>query len=183
MLFRVEWVFTVSGQEVVREPETVAADSPEQAKDFFLASHPKIFPNEIKNIVPVVSSRRSTFDEGRISLTISPTNFQRLCDIFRADKNFSMPISAPPAQKDAVVDEIPNAEEGITLASTHKMFTSYDVVFSDDPEVDALLEGSGGRAGPFFNHPVIRVFNGPRKELYNALLDAGFKPTHLEVTE
>lgn len=114
-------------------------------------------------------------------LTLSPANFDRLCEIFRQDPNFSMPISVRADQEDGVVDEIPFAEDGITIASERKLAVSQDVVFSASVEVDMLLKDSGGHAGPYFNHLVLRVFNGPRKAFYGMLLDAGFKPTHMGV--
>ena len=117
----------------------------------------------------------------RPQLSISPINFTRLCDIFRADPNFSMPISVRPDQKDNVADEIPSAEDGMTIASHRKLANSYDVVFSESSEVSLLLEGSGGHAGPYFDSSELRVFNGPRKAFYNLLLDAGFKPTTMGV--
>jgi hypothetical protein len=119
------------------------------------------------------------FTKARPILTINPKNFARLCEIFRQDPNFSMPISVHPDQEDAVLDEVPSAEDGLSIASRRKLANSYDVVFSNNPVVDALLGGSGGHAGPYFDNPEIRVFNGPRKAFYNALLAAGFKPTYM----
>lgn len=113
----------------------------------------------------------------RPRLTLSPTNFARLCEIFRQDSNFSMPLSVAPEQEDAVMDEIENAADGLTIASHRKLAPSYDVVFSASAEVDTLLEGSGGHAGPYFDSAALRVFNGPRKAFYNVFLDAGFKPS------
>jgi hypothetical protein len=110
----------------------------------------------------------------------NPVKFNRLCEIWRADKKFNMPISVPPSRKAAVMDDISSAEGGITVASERKLFTSYDVVFSPNAEVDLILEGSGAKAGPYYDSKVLRVLNGPRIAVYTALLDAGFKPTHLE---
>ena len=129
----------------------------------------------------VMRGHGSWVTKTRRQLTISPANFVRLCEIWRRDPNFSMPISISPAQEKDVVDEIPSADEGITIASERKLAPSYDVVFSANLEVYALLEESGGHAGPYFDSPDLRVFNGPRKAMYNALLDAGFVPTRMAV--
>jgi hypothetical protein len=94
-----------------------------------------------------------------------------------------MPISVPPEQEELVQDEISHAEDGITVASDRKSHTSYDIVFSANPEIDTLLAGSGAYTRPFFNSDVLVLLHGPRKAFYHMLLDLGFQPSHLAVTQ
>lgn len=115
----------------------------------------------------------------RRPLTISDFAFDQLCEIWGRDPNFSMPISVSPDQENDVLDEVPDAEDGLTEASHRKLAPSYDIVFSTDPAVDGLLAGTGGHAGPYYDSPVLRVFHGPRKAMYDKLLVKGFKPTRM----
>ena len=135
---------------------------------------------EIVEILPALAKRGLSLESvSRKTFSLSPEKKSRLVDIFTVDPKFSMPISAPPEQEDAVNDEITNASDGLTIASPQKMFTSYDTVFSFNSEVNDILEGSGGEAIPYFDSRVICLFKGPRKAFYNFLLDAGFKPTRM----
>lgn len=126
------------------------------------------------------SGARSLGPRGpRAQLALAPDAISGLVKIFQNDPNFKMPISAPPDQENAVIDEIPSAEEGLTIATGQKLYTSYDVVYTTDAQVDALLAGSGGHSEPWFDSDHLSFFNGPRKAFYNTLLDAGCKPTRL----
>lgn len=110
---------------------------------------------------------------------LPPEKQTRLVGILRSDPNFAMPISVPPAQEDDVKDEIVNAEDGLTVATSRKLATSYDVVFSANPEIENLLEGSGAYCRPFFSNQDLVLLHGARRDFYFMLLDQGFQPTHM----
>jgi len=174
-------IYQINSQ--VRE-KLFLCDTPFEAGIACLRAYPGVLPSSIIDVVdvtPVTVKRRAASLEGksRKFLTLSPEKRARLILKLRNDPNFSMPISAAPDQEDTVTDEITNADEGLTIASSQKLFPSHDIVFSADPKIDEILEGSGGQAIPFFNSKVLRLFKGPRKAMYNLLLDAGFKPTRM----
>ena|ERR1700688_171119 len=121
--------------------------------------------------------------EHPISKTVfrfNPISWVRVVEILKYDVEFRMPISTPPINQTQVEDEIYDAEKGMTIATDSKMFTSYDVVFSKNDELEALLEKMGIQSKPFFNHVDIRLAHGPRKAFYMKLLDSGFEPSKLE---
>lgn len=133
----------------------------------------------LKSIRTTAGVSRAHKSRPLLTMNSNDANFIRLCDIFRQDPNFSMPISIREDQEHDVLDEISHAEDGITIASNRKLAPSHDITFSASSEVDALLKGSGGYAGPFYNSNTMRVFHGPRKAFYGMLLDAGFTPTRI----
>ena len=178
--------FTVTYQRKNGEiaQQAYYVDSAEAARVAFLKY---VFGMTEANIISIVDStpqdapRQSANRTvgSRTHLNLFDEKQARLVEIFSSDPRFRMPISSPPEQEDAVVDEISHAEEGLTVASDRKSFVSYDTVFSTSEEVSILLAGSGAYAAPYFDSKEISLLHGCRKEFYLMLIKHGLTPSLL----
>lgn len=132
----------------------------------------------LKRTAPKQEIRKVYTPKLKSVFSLDSLAWERICEIFKNDVNFRMPVSVPPDQRQDTEDEI-GSDEGTTVATERKLMTSYDVIYSYSLEIVSLLETVGIQSKPFFKHENICLAHGHRKAFYFKLLELGFSPSKL----